>query len=148
MWADCRKRTLDVCLVWALDRLARSLKQLIEALDEFGRLGVDFVCLKQDIDTTNAASRLLFHIVGAVAEFEAGLIRERTVAGMAEARRKGKHIGRPPLKKFGELEELEIKTARQKDHASVRQLAIRFGTTQWMVKKILGNQYGENRPLL
>jgi len=62
MWADCRKGKVDVCLVWALDRLARSLKHLIEALDEFGRLGVDFVCLKQDIDTTNAASRLLFHI--------------------------------------------------------------------------------------
>ena len=150
MWADCRQRKLDVCLILALDRLARSLKHLIEALDEFGRLGVDFVCLKQDIDTTNAASRLLFHIVGAVAEFEAGLIRERTIAGMAEARRKGKHIGRPPLRKFVDAEEKEIGTARQKNGVSVRQLAIRFGTTQWMIRKIVEEQNAvyENRPLL
>src|SRR5882762_4556332 len=108
MWADCRRRKVDLVLIVALDRLARSLKQLIEALDEFGRLGIDFVCLKQDIDSTNSASRLLFHIVGAVAEFERDLIRERTIAGMAEARRKGKHIGRPPLRNFGDAEEKEI----------------------------------------
>jgi DNA invertase Pin-like site-specific DNA recombinase len=137
MWADCRKRKIDICLVWALDRLARSLKQLIEALDEFGRLGVDFVCLKQDIDSTNAASRLLFHIVGAVAEFERDLVRSRTVAGMEAARRKGKHIGRPPLRKFIDTELNEIRTARRKDRASVRRLSIRFGTTQWMIRKIL-----------
>jgi DNA invertase Pin-like site-specific DNA recombinase len=93
---------------------------------------------------------LLFHIVGAVAEFEAGLIRERTVAGMAEARRKGVHIGRPPLKRFVDAEEKEIETARQKDRVSIRQLAIRFGTTQWMIRKILEKQnaVNENRPLL
>jgi DNA invertase Pin-like site-specific DNA recombinase len=137
MWAACRKRQLDLILIMALDRLARSLKQLIEALDEFGRLGVDFVCLKQDIDTTSAASRLLFHIVGAVAEFERELIRGRTIAGMEAARRKGKHIGRPPLRKFSERDELEIRAARQNERTSVRQLAIRFGTTQWMVSRIL-----------
>lgn len=150
MWADCRRRAVDLVLVVALDRLARSLKQLIEALDEFGRLGIDFVCLKQDIDSTNSASRLLFHIVGAVAEFERDLIRERTIAGMAEARRQGKHIGRPPLRTFVEAEEKEIGTARQKNGASVRQLSIRFGTTQWMIRKILEKQNAvyENRSLL
>jgi DNA invertase Pin-like site-specific DNA recombinase len=140
MWADCRRRKIDLVLVVALDRLARSLKQLIEALDEFGRLGIDFVCLKQDIDSTNSASRLLFHIVGAVAEFERDLIRERTIAGMAEARRKGVHIGRPALRKFVDADEREIRTLRRRDRVSVRQLAIRFGTTQWMVKRILEKQ--------
>lgn len=150
MWADCRRRKIDVVLIVALDRLARSLKQLIEALDEFGRLGIDFVCLKQDIDSTNSASRLLFHIVGAVAEFERDLIRERTIAGMAEARRKGKHIGRPPLRTFVDSEENEIGTARRKNGVSVRQLSIQFGTTQWMIRKILEKQNAvyENRPLL
>jgi Site-specific recombinases, DNA invertase Pin homologs len=150
MWTDCRRRTIDIVLIVALDRLARSLKQLIEALDEFGRLGIDFVSLKQDIDSTNSASRLLFHIVGAVAEFERDLIRERTIAGMAEARRKGKHIGRPPLRKFVDADEKEIGTARLKNGASVRQLSIRFGTTQWMIRKILEKQNAvyENRPLL
>jgi DNA invertase Pin-like site-specific DNA recombinase len=140
MWGDCRKRKIEICLIFALDRLARSLKQLIGALDEFGRLGIDFVCLKQDIDSTNPASRLLFHIVGAVAEFERDLIRGRTVAGMQAARRKGKHIGRPPLRKFSEHDELEIRAVRQHEKTSVRQLAIRFGTTQWMISRILGGQ--------
>jgi DNA invertase Pin-like site-specific DNA recombinase len=149
MWADCRKRKLDICLIFALDRMARSLKTLIEALEEFGRLGVDFVCLKQDIDTTSAASRLLFHIVGAVAEFERDLIRGRTVAGMEVARRKGKHIGRPPLRTFAENEKLEIRAARQNERTSVRQLAIRYGTTQFMVQRIVAgpNAACENRPL-
>jgi DNA invertase Pin-like site-specific DNA recombinase len=137
MWADCRKRQLDLILVTALDRLARSLKQLIETLDQLGRLHIDLVCLKQDIDTTSAASRLLFHIVGAVAEFERDLIRGRTIAGMDAARRKGKHIGRPPLRKFSERDESEIRATRQKERTSVRQLAIRFRTTQWMISRIL-----------
>lgn len=149
MWADCRKRKIDICLVFALDRLARSLKQLIESLDEFGRLNIDFVCLKQDIDTTSAASRLLFHIVGSVAEFERDLIRGRTVAGMAAARLRGKHIGRPPLRTFSKDEEVEIRASRQKERTSVRQLAIRYGTTQWMVRRILAvqNLGSQNRSL-
>ena len=137
MWADCRQRKIDICLVFALDRMARSLKHLIEALDEFGRLGVDFVCLKQDIDTTSAASRLLFHIVGAVAEFERELICSRVRAGMSAARAKGKHIGRPPLRKFSPEQLAQICESRAKQGASVRQLSILHGTTQWMVKKIL-----------
>jgi len=141
MWADCRQRKIDVCLVTALDRLARSLKHLMGALEEFGRLGVDFVCLKQDIDTTSAASRLLFHIVGAVAEFERDLIRSRVSAGMAEARRKGKHIGRPPLRKFSEMDVQQIRSARERDKVSVRQIAIRYGTSEWMVKRIVGGEH-------
>lgn len=149
MWTDCRRHVIDLCLVVALDRLARSLKQLIESLDEFGRLGVDFVCLKQDVDSTNPASRLLFNIVGAVAEFERGLIRERTVAGMAAAKRKGKHIGRPPLRRFSTEEQTTIRMAHENEKTSVRQLSIRFGTTQWMVQRILAGQYSgsQNRSL-
>ncbi len=141
MWADCRQRKIDVCAVVALDRLARSLKHLIGALEEFGRLNVDFVCLKQDIDTTSAASRLLFHIVGAVAEFERDLIRSRTLAGTEAARRKGRQIGRPPLRKFSAADLELIQTARRKEGTSVRQLAIRFGTTQWTVSRILTGQH-------
>ena len=127
--------------MFALDRLARSLKHLIEALDEFGRLSVDFVCLKQDIDTTSAASRLLFHIVGAVAEFEHELIRGRTVAGIEAARRAGKQIGRPPLRKFSASDVEQIRVRHQKEGASIRQLAIRFGTSQWTLAKILSNRF-------
>ena len=139
MWADCRRGKVSVVCVWALDRFGRSLKNLIEGLEELQRLGVDFLCLKQDLDSTSPAGRLLFHIVGAVAEFEHHLIRGRIAMGMAEARRKGKHIGRPPLKNFSEVE-LETIRAERKKKRSIRRLAIQFGTSQWMVKGIVGER--------
>src|SRR6266852_3821060 len=92
---DARKRRFDVVLVWKFDRFARSLKHLIESLDEFSALGIDFVSLTEGIDTTTPAGQLLFHIVGAVAQFERDLIVERVRAGMAHARAMGKRIGRP-----------------------------------------------------
>jgi DNA invertase Pin-like site-specific DNA recombinase len=92
---DARKRRFDVVLVWKFDRFARSLKHLIESLDEFSALGIDFVSYTEGVDTTTPAGQLLFHIVGAVAQFERDLIAERVRAGMAHARAMGKHIGRP-----------------------------------------------------
>ena len=95
---DARRRLFDVVLVWKFDRFARSLKHLIESLDEFSALGIDFISLTEGIDTTTPAGQLLFHIVGAVAQFERDLIAERVRAGMAHARSLGKHIGRPRAK--------------------------------------------------
>lgn len=92
---DARKRSFDVVLAWKFDRFARSLKHLIESLDEFSALGIDFISLTEGVDTTTPAGQLLFHIVGAVAQFERDLIAERVRAGMAHARAMGKHIGRP-----------------------------------------------------
>lgn len=92
---DARRRLFDVVLVWKFDRFARSLKHLIESLDEFNALGIDFISLTEGIDTTTPAGQLLFHIVGAVAQFERDLIVERVRAGMAHARTMGKRIGRP-----------------------------------------------------
>jgi DNA invertase Pin-like site-specific DNA recombinase len=128
---------VDIVCVWSLDRFARSLKQLIEALEEFKRLGVDFVSSKQEFDTTSSAGRLLFHVVGAVAEFERDLIRERVKAGMQKAQRDGKRIGRPSLRQFNEEDILRIRTSRRREKASIRQIALRFGTTQWTVNRIL-----------
>jgi DNA invertase Pin-like site-specific DNA recombinase len=95
---DARRRLFDVVLVWKFDRFARSLKHLIESLDEFNALGIDFISLTEGVDTTTPAGQLLFHIVGAVAQFERDLIAERVRAGMAHARAMGKHIGRPRAK--------------------------------------------------
>jgi DNA invertase Pin-like site-specific DNA recombinase len=95
---DARKRRFDVVLVWKFDRFARSLKHLIESLDEFNALGIDFVSYTEGVDTTTPAGQLLFHIVGAVAQFERDLIGERVRAGLAHARAMGKHIGRPRAK--------------------------------------------------
>ena len=81
-------------LVWAFDRFARSTRQLVEALEEFGELGVDFVSYTQQIDTTTPAGKLTFSVLAAIAEFERELIRERVKAGMAAAKARGKHVGR------------------------------------------------------
>ena len=135
---DLRKRKFDVILVWSLDRLARSLKQLLTISEECRSLGVDLVSLKQSIDTTLPAGRLTFQILGAVAEFERELLRERVKAGMAQAKRAGKRIGRPALRHFnpGELE--RIRSLRLQG-TSVRKLAKDFATTQWMIAKLVGS---------
>ena len=132
---DLRRRKIDVVVVWALDRLARSLKQLLTISEECRSLGVDLVSLRQNIDTTLPAGRLTFQILGAVAEFERELLRERVKAGMAQARRAGKRIGRPALRRFGPTE-LERIQAMRRQGVSVRKLATAFGTSQWMVAKL------------
>jgi DNA invertase Pin-like site-specific DNA recombinase len=136
--SDLRKRKVDVILVWSLDRLARSLKQLLTIAEECKSLGVDLVSLRQNIDTTLPAGRLMFQVLGAIGEFERELLRERVRAGMAQARRAGKRIGRPALRHFGPGELERIRTLR-KEGASVRKLAKDFETTQWMIAKLLSS---------
>lgn len=87
----------DTLVVWRLDRLARSLSQLIETIDELHKRGCGFRSLTEAIDTTTAGGRLIFHIFGALAEFERGVIRERTLAGLEAARARGRKGGRPKL---------------------------------------------------
>jgi DNA invertase Pin-like site-specific DNA recombinase len=85
----------DVLVVWKLDRLGRSLSHLVTLLGELGQNSVGFASLTESIDTTTAGGRLLFHMMGALAEFERSIIVERTKAGMKAARRRGKSLGRP-----------------------------------------------------
>lgn len=92
---DAHRRLFDVVLVWKFDRFARSLKHLIDSLEEFRALGINFVSYTEGVDTTTPSGQLLFHVVGAVAQFERDLIAERVRAGMAHARAMGKRIGRP-----------------------------------------------------
>lgn len=86
----------DTLVVWRLDRLGRSLPHLIALLQDLGDRGVGFQSLSESIDTTTAGGRLIFHVMGALAEFERSLIVERTRAGMAAARARGVHVGRLP----------------------------------------------------
>ena len=86
----------DTLVVWKLDLLARSLKQLIETIEDLEVMGIGFRSLTEAIDTTTAGGRLVFQIFGALAEFERQVIRERTMAGLAAARAMGKKGGRPP----------------------------------------------------
>ncbi len=85
----------DSLVVWKLDRLGRSLGHLIGVIDRLGRAGAGFRSLSEAIDTTTAGGKLVFHLMGALAEFERALIAERTRAGMAAAQRRGRHVGRP-----------------------------------------------------
>jgi DNA invertase Pin-like site-specific DNA recombinase len=88
-------RPSDTVIVWKLDRLGRSLKDLIETLNILKDRGVDFISLTEKIDTTTPGGKLIFHLMGALAEFERDLIRERTNAGLAAARARGRVGGRP-----------------------------------------------------
>jgi DNA invertase Pin-like site-specific DNA recombinase len=86
----------DTLMVWKLDRLGRSLTHLVSLVADLGKRGVSFRSLSDPIDTTSAGGRLVMHIMGALAEFERGLIVERTQAGIQAAKKRGVHLGRRP----------------------------------------------------
>jgi DNA invertase Pin-like site-specific DNA recombinase len=123
----------DTLIVWKLDRLARSLTQLIETIDELHRRGCGFRSLTEAIDTTTPSGRLIFHIFGALAEFERNIIRERTVAGLAAARARGRRGGRP--KALGDAG-LAAATALIKDgNLTIRQIAQQLGVSSGTLYK-------------
>lgn len=101
-------RPEDVVVVWRLDRLGRSLKNLIALAEDLGKRGVGLRSLSESIDTTTANGMFFFSIMGALAQFERGLIRERTNAGLAAARARGRVGGRPPV-----MTPEKVKVARQ-----------------------------------
>jgi DNA invertase Pin-like site-specific DNA recombinase len=94
LMSDAKKRKFDCLLVWKLDRLSRSLKHLLNTLDTLNALGISFICYTDNIDTTTPTGRLMFQLVGAFAEFERALIRERVCLGLQRAKEKGKKLGR------------------------------------------------------
>jgi DNA invertase Pin-like site-specific DNA recombinase len=97
MMRDARRGRFDVVLVWASDRIARSVKHFLEILDELNRLNVEFISFREQIDTAGPLGRAIVVIIGAVAELERNLIIERVRAGMRRAKLEGRHIGRKPL---------------------------------------------------
>jgi DNA invertase Pin-like site-specific DNA recombinase len=104
-----RSRKIDIVVTTKLDRLFRSLKDIVLTLQEFTELGVDYVSTLDQIDMTSSIGRLHLHIISAFSEFELSLIRERTIQGMEHARRMGKRIGRPPAGLDNEIMELRNK---------------------------------------
>ena len=97
MMKDARQRRFDVVLVWASDRIARSVRHFLEVLDELNHLGIEFVSFRENIDTGGPLGRAIIVIIGAIAELERNLIIERVRAGMRRAKLEGRHIGRTPL---------------------------------------------------
>jgi DNA invertase Pin-like site-specific DNA recombinase len=90
-----RARKFDVVIVARFDRFARSVSHLLRALEEFSHLGVDFVSLSESVDTSTPIGKMIFTILGAVAELERNLIKERVHMGISRARKEGKQLGRP-----------------------------------------------------
>lgn len=119
--AMARLRSGDKLVVWRLDRLGRSLTHLVQLLETLGRRNIRFHSITEHIDTSSSGGRLVFHMMAALAEFERSLISERTRAGIAAARARGKPIGRPHL-----LSPEQVNRARsllEKEHYTQREVA-------------------------
>ncbi len=126
----------DVLAVWKLDRLGRSLGQLITMIDRLGKSGAGFQSLSEAIDTTTAGGRLVFHVMGALAEFERALIGERTKAGMQAAKRRGKAVGRPRKLTAHQLDYARaLLTTGKETRAGVAEL---FGVDVATLRRALG----------
>ena len=97
MLTDAHPRRFDAVVVWKFDRFARSVSHLLRALETFRALGIEFVSLSEQVDTSTPMGKMVFTVLGAVAELERSLIVERVKAGLRNARAKGKRLGRPPL---------------------------------------------------
>ena len=135
MMRDAHKRRLDVIAVWKFDRFARSMRELVFALEQFQVRGIDFVSVTQAIDTSGPMGKLVLWVPAAIAEFERELIKERVLAGMKEAQRQGKHCRRPARKfdteKAGELRQGEL---------SWRKLAAETGVPVHLLRARLVNK--------
>jgi DNA invertase Pin-like site-specific DNA recombinase len=131
MLKDCRRGSLDVVVVWKFDRFARSLKALISGLELCRALGIDFVSVTEAVDTSLPAGELVFQMIGAVAQFERSLIGERVKSGLANARAKGKVLGRPPLRKLSRAETRQLRQERMQGNVPFRVLAKKFGVSVW-----------------
>jgi len=132
MMADARHGRFDVVLVWASDRIARSVKHYLEVLDELNRLNVEFISFRENIDTGGPLGRAIVVIIAAIAELERSLIVERVRAGMRRARLEGTHIGRQPLA----LDDEAIHRARCQGQ-SLRQIAKGHRVSTATVQRVL-----------
>ena len=97
MLSDARRRQFDVLIVWAFDRIARSVRHFLEVLDELNHLNIEFVSFRENIDTGGPLGRALIVIIGAISELERSLIIERVKSGMRRAKLEGRQIGRAPM---------------------------------------------------
>jgi DNA invertase Pin-like site-specific DNA recombinase len=129
LFSVCRKRLVDAVVVYRYDRFARSLRQLVNALEEFRSLGIDFISIHEGVDTSAPNGRLVFGIFASIAEFERELIRDRVRSGLAAAKAKGKRIGRPRVV----VDTLTIASLRRQGHSwaeITRATGVTKGTAQ------------------
>lgn len=129
---DARQRKFDILLVWKIDRFGRSLKHLVNSLAELENVGVAFVSLRDSLDLSSPAGRLMAQLLGAISEFERSLITERVRAGIRNARAKGRRLGRPPL----EVDQARIARLRA-NGASLRAISDQLGISVGSVHRTL-----------
>jgi DNA invertase Pin-like site-specific DNA recombinase len=132
LMADAKQRRFDAVCVWKLDRFGRSLRHLVNALADLESLGVSFISLKDNLDLGTPSGRLMFQIIGAMAEFERSLIQERVKAGLRNARAKGKRLGRPRAV----LDAARIARLRAQGR-SIREIAVELRCSRSLVHKTL-----------
>jgi len=137
--SECRKRQVDAVVVYRYDRFARSLRQLVNALEDFRALGIDFVSLHEGVDTSTPNGRLVFGICASIAEFERELIRDRVRSGLASAKARGKRLGRPRVA----VDHTTIASLRAQGQSWAticKQLGLSKGTAQRAVLGLPKNQ--------
>lgn len=133
--ADAHRRRFNVVVVWRFDRFARSVSHLLRALEMFQSLGIEFASLSEQLDTSTPTGKMVFTVLGAVAELERSLIVERVRAGMRNARAKGKRIGRPPRTLLCPEDRKLIAELYWSRKSSFRQLAKKFDTSIGTVQR-------------
>ncbi|MDA2923275.1 recombinase family protein [Acidobacteria bacterium AH-259-L09] len=132
---DAKKRRFDVVLCWRFDRFARSTRHLINALEEFRNLGIDFVSFQENIDTSSPLGSAIFTIISAVAQLERDIIAERVKAGLRRAKENGKKLGRP---RGTRLDTEKIHSLRRQG-LSLQQIATELNTSKTTVSRLLAS---------
>lgn len=134
LMTDAHKRKFDAVLVFRFDRFSRSTKQLVNSLETFRSLGVNFISYQESIDTSTPAGQMMFTMISAFAQFERSIIQERVKAGIAKARQKGKILGRPK-RKITETQMEKIQELRKQDF-SIREIATQTGINKTKIGTI------------
>jgi DNA invertase Pin-like site-specific DNA recombinase len=127
-------RNGDVVVVTKYDRLARSLKDLLEIVDQIQARGAGFRSLAEDIDTTSPAGRLVFHVFASIAEFERSRIVERTKEGLVAARKRGRVGGRPPA--LSTAQKAEVRRMRDDEHRPIAEIAALFKVSTKTIRRM------------
>jgi DNA invertase Pin-like site-specific DNA recombinase len=131
---DATQRQFDLVMAWSVDRLGRSLQDLIGFLSELHALGIDLFLHQQGLDTTTPSGKAMFQMLGVFAEFERAMIQERVRAGLARAKAEGKQLGRP---KIADKTERAVQTAlKKKNRAGLRRIASTLGVGVGTVQRI------------
>lgn len=142
LMADAKSGNIDVVLTWKIDRFSRSLKHLLNTLDELQDIGVAFVSLKENLDLTTSVGKLMSHVIGAFAQFEKDLVRERVIAGLANAKAKGKKLGRRAKKPISVAEIIEAHNEGLSDREIALKMALPVSSVYSTIKRHKALQLG------